>query len=223
MISWRLLWSSQVSVPRLPPHTLDAPSHASQIAKSTLISACFRRSLVIFLTLWHLCFLRLEVKNCALKLEACSAFVLCAPMSAAFFRYVCPEMKVDVGEGNRAADDRQIHQGYTVDTAAEVGRSGPNRAVAVAQQHQVGGAFGAGGSVDRGTTGVNGVVGAGLPIRNGVLLAGVRDGGAAVVAPHQHGGNNGVDGHAFVGSDEYRQVGDFVILLAPLSPRSWRF
>lgn len=126
-------------------------------------------------------------------------------------------MKVDVGEGSRAAgavaDERQIHQGYTVnDTEVEVGRSGQNRAVAVAQQHQAGGASGSIGSVDGGTAAAGGVLGVGLPVRNGVL-PGVRDGGAAVVTLHQHPGGNSVERHAFVGSDEYHQVGDLILLL----------
>lgn len=136
-------------------------------------------------------------------------------------------MKVDVGEGSRTAgavaDDRHIHQGYAAGNDTEGGRSGPNRAVAVAQQqHQAGGASGASGSVIGGTVaGVvdGGLVGVGLPVRNGALR-GAGNGGAAgaVVALHQHGGNS-VDGRAFLESDEYRrQVGDpDLILLAVLA------
>lgn len=141
----------------------------------------------------------------------------CAPDHvSAFTRYGCLlEMKVDVGEAGRKAEavveDRQIRQGFTINNNndTELGRSGSNRAVAVAQQHEQAGI--ARRSVDGGAAGVDGVIGAGsLPARNGVL-SGAGDGsGAAVVALHRQ---HGVDGRAFVGSDEYRQVGkiDFEI------------
>lgn len=132
---------------------------------------------------------------------------MCPPC---FVRHPCLEMKVDIAEGNRPAGtvggERQIHQGFTVNEDAEVGRSGSNRAVAVVQQHQAGGASGAGGPVDGRTPGVvDGVVGVGLPVRNGVLT-GVGSGSVGVVALHQHGGHGSVHGRAFVGSDEH-QVG----------------
>lgn len=128
-------------------------------------------------------------------------------------------MKVDVGEPSGApeaavADERQIHQGYTINDT-ELGRSGANRAVAVAQEHQADGTSGASGSVDgAGTTGVEAaVLGVGLPLRNGGLPGAGDGGAAAAVALQQHGGNSVVDGRALVGSDEYRQVGDFDILI----------
>lgn len=135
-------------------------------------------------------------------------------------------MKVDVGEGESrpggavAADERQTHEGYTInDTQVEVGRSGPDRAVAVAQQHQAGGAPGAIGSVVAGGTAAaaaagGGVLGVGLlPVRNGVVPVRAGGEGAAVVAlHHQHPGGSSVDERAFVGSDEYCQVRDFGLI-----------
>lgn len=119
-------------------------------------------------------------------------------------------MKIDVGEGTRAAgaaaEDRQIHGYGGINTGATRSDAGSTRAVAVAQQQQQAAAPAvAGGSSAEGTGKLEGVGGTSLPIPNGISAGGGGVAASAVkivtLSAQQHGG---LDGSAIVGSEEYQ-------------------
>lgn len=124
-------------------------------------------------------------------------------MRVSWFRRVCLDMKVELGEGTReprvVAEDRQIH-GYGGASVARSEAPSSNRAVAVVQQQGASSSVGFANGTADGADGADRAAG----LRNG-LRATVGSGEGATAVTVQHGGTIVADTSTLVGSGKYRQ------------------